>query len=158
MTKLIRPIQFIIILGFLLYNTTTILGQNTNIVFDENYKNEPAETVNGLQVFTIVEKMPEFIGGWNALQKFMKDNINFSAKDHINDVDYQSSKVIQYVIDTNGYATNIWIVKRKYPDHFTEFEKAGIIMISKMPKWIPGEQNGKKIPVKFNAVVSPGKK
>ena len=156
-TMLNKSIQIIIIIGFLLFNTTSIFGQNTNFVFDNNYENSPAETVNGLPVFTIIEKMPEYIGGTQALEKFKKDNINFSSKDQINDPDYQSSIVVQYVIDTSGYATNIWIVKRKYPDHYTEFEKASMIMISKMPKWKPGEQNGKKVPVKFNAIVSPSK-
>lgn len=157
-TMLNKSIQLIIFLGFLLFNTNSIFGQNTNIVFDNNYKNSPAETVNGQPVFTIIEKMPEYIGGAQALEKFMKANINYSSKDHSNDPDYQSSIVVQYVIDTSGYTTNIWVIKRKYPDHYTEFEKASIIMISKMPKWKPGEQNGKKAPVKFNAIVSPSKK
>jgi flagellar basal body-associated protein FliL len=151
-----KSIQVISILVILLLNTLTLFGQNI-VVFDDKYKGVPLQEIDGLPVFTIVEKMPEYIGGYQAKDKFIKDSLNYSSKNHKSDPDYQSSIVVQYVIDTSGFTTNIWVVKRKYTDHYTEFEKASMIMISKMPKWKPGEQNGKKVPVKFNEIVSPKK-
>jgi TonB family protein len=98
---------------------------------------------------SFAEKMPEFIGGQDSLNLFIKRHLRYPEweKEH-----YIEGKVIvSFVIDTMGTLTDIQILK-SVPEA-QNFEVEVFRMLKLMPNWIPGEQDGKKVPVKFTLPV-----
>lgn len=99
------------------------------------------------EVFVVVEEMPEFPGGTNALRKYIKDNTQypFSAlKDKIEGTVY-----VNFAVDRSGL-TNNFHISRGLSD---ALNKAAIYALSQMPKWKPGMQRGKPVSVSYTVPV-----
>ena len=134
----------ILITLIILFNSCFIFAQNNKVVIDSNYKCScNIDTCDGFTVLTFVEKMPEYNGGLEALSKFLHDNISFSG---FEDEYMTQSYYITFIVDTSGSVTNICAYRRTYS--MSEF--AIMKVVATMPKWIPGEQNGVRVPVRYN--------
>ena len=62
----------------------------------------------------------------------------------------QGKVIVQFVVDKDGTISNPEVVRGVDP----YLDKEAIRVISSMPKWTPGVQNGKKVRVKFTVPVS----
>ncbi len=93
------------------------------------------------------EVMPEFTGGVNALIKFIQRNIK-----QPNDLKEQEKirVVASFIVTRSGAIENIKIISSGRAD----LDKEVIRVISKMPLWKPGIQNGKQVTVYFNLPVT----
>ena len=110
---------------------TTVSAQKT-VVSQKNDK-----------VFDVVEQMPEYPGGMQALFEFISQNIKYPA-------DAQKQKVegrvlAKFVIETDGSISDIEVVKHAFPS----LDAEAVRVIQAMPKWIPGRQKGQAVRVKF---------
>ena len=95
------------------------------------------------QVFDVVEQMPEYPGGMQALFEFLKENIKYPE-------DAQKQKVegrvlAKFVVETDGSISNIEVVKQAFPS----LDAEAVRVIQAMPKWKPGRQKGQAVRVKF---------
>ena len=95
------------------------------------------------KVFDVVEQMPEYPGGMQALFEFISQNIKYPA-------DAQKQKVegrvlAKFVIETDGSISDIEVVKNAFPS----LDAEAVRVIQAMPKWIPGRQKGQAVRVKF---------
>jgi hypothetical protein len=125
-----------------------IYGQDSVVVFYDDYECSPTiDTVDGLPVHSLVEKLPEFPGGDEARVKFLSQNIRYPKLE--SNPFIQTTVYTTFIIDTTGNITNVCVVRPLFPDKFTDFEKESMRLCSIMPQWIPGEQQGKKVPVRF---------
>lgn len=79
---------------------------------------------------------------------FIKKNIQYPEIARKNGI--QGRVIVGVVVDKNGSVTNLTILKSIDP----YLDKEAIRVISSMPKWTPGVQNGKKVRVKFTVPVS----
>jgi hypothetical protein len=88
-------------------------------------------------------KDPEFIGGNTALMEYMQSVMKYPKRAKRNEV--QSSILIYFEIDKNGYVVNV------KPLQFLElgFTEEAVKAIVYMPRWKPGTKNGKPVSVKF---------
>ena len=93
-------------------------------------------------VFRVVEKMPEFPGGQQAMMKFLVENIRIPVE--YNEVNWRGRVILQFVVNTDGSITDIQVIRGVSP----LWDKEAIRVIELMPNWIPGEHNGKKVRVK----------
>jgi TonB family protein len=107
------------------------------------------------EVFVIVEQMPEYEGGYDAMTAFLKSNIKYpedARKENKSGTVY-----VQFVVDEAGRVIDPGVVKGV--DRLLDAEAVRAISI--MPPWKPGKQNGASVktrmvmPVKFNADVNP---
>lgn len=87
----------------------------------------------------LVDKMPEFPGGDNALNNYIIDR--FEIPDIILEMANSVEVVTQFVIDENGNINNIEILHCSKPG--LGIEEEVIDIYGKMPKWTPGVNNGK---------------
>jgi len=101
-------------------------------------------------IFTIVEKMPEFKGGTEALKTFILKHLVY-PKDAI-EADVQGTVYIKFIVRANGQLTNFEVMRSILPS----MSKAALDVVQLTAgDWTPGEQKGKKvdvyytIPVKF---------
>ena len=99
-------------------------------------------------VESVVEKQPEFPGGMNALMQYLQRSIRYPAICLQQGI--QGRVVVQFVVDADGSITDIQVVKRVNP----HLDKEAVRVVSAMPKWIPGMQNGENVRTKFTLPVS----
>ena len=95
------------------------------------------------QIFDVVEQMPEYPGGMQALFEFLKENIKYPE-------DAQKQKVegrvlAKFVVETDGSISNIEVVKHAFPS----LDAEAVRVIQAMPKWSPGKQKGQAVRVKY---------
>ena len=57
--------------------------------------------------------------------------------------------VISFVVETDGSITQVQVAKPVDP----LLDKEAARVVSSMPKWVPGQQNGQKVRVKYNVPV-----
>lgn len=97
----------------------------------------------GGTIFTVVEAQPEYIGGYEAMMNFIKQNLRipkgWKRKDAVGTVQ------VQFVIAKDGAVTEVKTAKSLHPDLDQEAER----VVKMMPSWRPGMQNGKPVSVKF---------
>lgn len=100
----------------------------------------PEQNVDKDGVYNMVDKMPEFDG---KLMEYLGKNIQYPENAKKNKV--EGRVVIKFVIDEGGNVTKAAVVRS--PDK--ELSDAALKVVNNMPKWIPGENNGKKVKVHF---------
>lgn len=99
------------------------------------------------KVFDMVEQMPTFPGGDAALMKYIADNLRYPAIAQENGV--QGRVICQFVVGKDGHVRDVVVVRTLDPS----CDKEAIRVLSKMPKWIPGKQNGKEVAVKYTVPI-----
>lgn len=90
-----------------------------------------------------VEKMPEFPGGQEALNRYLVRNIKYPLLAQENGI--QGRVVCQFVVNSDGSIVDISVVRGVEES----LDKEAIRVIKSMPKWTPGRQGGKNVRVKY---------
>ena len=88
---------------------------------------KPKEEEN--KVFDVVEQMPSFPGGMAALMAYLQ---------------------CTFVVERDGSVTDVRVAKSVDPS----LDKEAVRVVSTMPKWIPGKQNGQSVRVKYTLPVT----
>lgn len=94
-------------------------------------------------VYAVAEVMPEFPGGMAAMMKFLGDSINYPIE--AKEKKIQGRVVITFVVREDGVVVDPEIV-RGVED---SLDKEALRVVSAMPKWVPGKQDGKAVNVKY---------
>lgn len=99
-------------------------------------------------IFQVVEQMPEFPGGMEALLAYLGKNIKYPASAQENNI--QGRAVIEFVVNKDGTIVDPKVVKALDP----ACDKEALRVIKAMPKWNPGKQRGKPVRVKYTVPVT----
>lgn len=100
-------------------------------------------------VFIIVEQVPEFPGGKEALIKFLSENVKYPQVAKENKI--EGRVVCQFVVDKDGTITDVTVVKSGGD---ASLDKEAVRVLRMMPKWKPGMQKGKPVRVKYTVPVN----
>ena len=100
-------------------------------------------------IFMIVETMPEFPGGPQALFKYLSENVKYPVIAQENGI--QGRVVCQFVVNKDGAIVDVEVV-RSGGD--ASLDKEAVRVIKSMPKWNPGKQRGKAVRVKYTVPVN----
>lgn len=100
------------------------------------------------EVFINVEKMPEFPGGSAALLREIATRMRYPALALRNGV--EGRVYAKFVVDETGQVTNISIVKGIGAGCDEEAAR----VLATLPRFTPGEQNGRPVKVYFNVPIS----
>lgn len=96
----------------------------------------------------LIEHHPSFPGGQEKLMEFLEQNVSYPKE--FGDIDCQGRVIVSFVIEEDGSISNPKVVKSLDPI----LDKEALRVISIMPKWIPGEQNGKPVRIKYSLPVT----
>ncbi len=96
--------------------------------------------------YLIVEVMPEFPGGESALSDFIKKNFKYPA-DSSQVSNFRGAIFIEFIVGQDGRIREPKVVHRRTTDA-SYFEKEALRVVSIMPDWIAGKENGKAVSVK----------
>lgn len=100
------------------------------------------------KVFDVVEQMPSFKGGDEALLNFLNLNVHYPIEAEENGI--QGRVVCSFVVERDGSITEVKVTKSADPS----LDKEAVRVLQSMPKWIPGTQNGKPVRVKYTTPVT----
>lgn len=98
---------------------------------------------NSEEVFTVVERPPQFPGGEEKMMEYIGNKLNYPREARENGI--QGRVVIQFVIDEKGRVTDAKVVK----GIGYGCDEEALRVIRKMPRWKPGTQRGKKVKVRY---------
>lgn len=100
------------------------------------------------QVFIVVEEMPEYPGGMSEFMKFIAKNIKYPADALQGKV--EGRVIARFVVCKDGSISDIEIMRSVSPS----LDAEAVRVLKLMPKWKPGRQRGKAVPVKFTVPVT----
>ena len=109
----------------------------------------PVEEEEEEVVFVVVETMPEFPGGQQALFKYLSENVKYPVIAQENGI--QGRVICQFVVNKDGSIVDVEVV-RSGGD--APLDKEAVRVIKSMPKWKPGKQRGKAVRVKYTVPVN----
>ena len=109
----------------------------------------PVEEEEEEVVFVIVESMPEFPGGQQALFKYLSENVKYPVIAQENGI--QGRVICQFVVNIDGSIVDVEVVRSGGDP---SLDKEAIRVIKSMPKWKPGKQRGKPVRVKYTVPVN----
>jgi len=95
----------------------------------------------------IAEQPPQFPGGEEELMKFLGDNTHYPAI--AAETGVEGRVIIRFVVSKTGDVTNVEVTR----GFDAACEKEAMRVVKMMPKWIPGKQNGRNVPVYFTLPV-----
>ena len=93
-------------------------------------------------IYMMVEKMPEFPGGMFQLLKYITKNLKASDQES----DIRGRVIVRFVVNRDGSISGAKIVRGIDP---TYYDKEVLRLVNSMPRWIPGQQNGKNVRVQY---------
>lgn len=102
------------------------------------------------ELIVVVEEMPEFVGGYEALKGYLKTNAVYTEK-AINEK-VSGRVIISFIVEKDGSITDPIVMRGLHPD----LDSIGLELMKNMPKWTPAKQRGKPIkctytvPIEFN--------
>ena len=107
-----------------------------------------ASTSQNGEVYMVVEQMPEYPGGMSELMKYIARNIKYPA-DAVREKK-QGRVIVQFTVGTDGYTSDFKVIHSVSPS----LDAEAIRVLANMPKWTPGMQRGKAVPVKYTVPVT----
>lgn len=108
----------------------------------------PQAVTSDDQTFSVVEQMPEYPGGMRAGLEFMACNLRYPTK--AREAGKQGRVIVQFVVRIDGSLSDFKVLRPVDP----WLDAEAIRVISTMPKWKPGMQDGKPVSVKFTLPVT----
>ena len=109
---------------------------------------EEAPKVEEQKVFDVVEQMPSFPGGPQALFEYLSKHIKYPVIAEENGI--QGRVIVTFVVERDGSITDVKVVKSVDPSLDKEAQR----VVKSMPRWIPGKQNGSAVRVKYTVPVT----
>ena len=128
----------------------TISGDIVNklknkIMTDEDIDVEVTEVgcVDNDTVYNIVEQMPEYPGGVEAMMKYIAENVKYPEE--AKDKDIAGRVFLAFVVEKDGSVSNVKVLRGIGGGCDEEAAR----VINSMPKWKPGKQKGKPVRVSY---------
>lgn len=101
-------------------------------------------------VYTIVEKAPEFPRGIPAMRDYLKQNVQYPAEARKAGV--KGHVFVNFIVETDGRLTDINIIKRLGAG----CDEETLRVVKAMPRWKPGSQSGRSVRVRYNLSIQFG--
>jgi protein TonB len=115
---------------------------DAQVVFEEPVQQVVVEDED--KIFMVVEQQPEFEGGYEAMTKFISKNMRYPASARRMGVD--GTVYVSFVVGKDGSINDVKVLRGISAD----CDKEAVRVVSIMPPWKPGKQNGKAVLVRFN--------
>lgn len=120
----------------------TVLKAVEEIAAPEPPKDEEEQN----KIFEVVEQQPQFPGG--SVNGWLADHIKYPVVAAENGI--SGRVVVQFVVERDGSVSQVRVVRGVDPSLDKEAQR----VISSMPKWIPGKQNGQAVRSRFTVPVT----
>lgn len=100
------------------------------------------------KVYDVIEQMPTFPKGQEALFNYVMHSIKYPAKAAKKGI--QGRVIVSFIVGKDGSISNAEIARSVDPD----LDAEALRVVSSMQKWNPGKQDGKPVRVKFTIPIT----
>jgi protein TonB len=104
---------------------------SSNYTFSQNNLSE--------DIYRIVDQMPEFPGGEDALGHYIQKNLRYPSYAAENQI--EGSVQVEIIINEDGTTQNSKVIKGIKGG----CDEEALRVLTKMPRWMPGKQNGNAV-------------
>lgn len=112
------------------------------------YSPPVTDTPEEPEPFLFVEEQPVFPGGKTALLKYLAEHTIYPPEAIENNI--QGKVFVRFVVSSDGSVKRAEVTRGLHP----ALDAEALRVVSSMPVWTPGKQNGKAVPVWFNVPVT----
>ena len=123
------------------------VDENGELYMFKNKIAEPRQLDNDEQIFYIVEDMPEYPGGEDALRKYISKSIIY-PEDAV-EKGIQGRVYVSFVVANDGGIANVKIARGVHES----IDKEALRVINSLPNWTPGKQRGQAVHVKYTVPI-----
>lgn len=109
---------------------------------------EPPKHEEENKIFDTVEEQPSFPGGYGALNKWLRDNMKYPVVAAENGI--EGKVIVRFIVGKDGSISNVEVARGVDPS----LDKEAVRVVSNMPRWTPGKQNGSSVNVRFTLPVT----
>lgn len=110
--------------------------------------NQQVKETEGTKSSQVIEEMPMFPGGEKALVTYLKENLKYPTVPAEKGI--QGRVIVLFKVEADGSLTDVRIGGSVDPS----IDREALRLVKAMPKWIPGKQDGKPVPVKFQLPIT----
>lgn len=130
-----------VVLALILVATVNIFDSKSSNYPVRSYLSESTDTIKS---FETVDVKPVYPGGDSELMEFLASNIKYPENARKSGA--EGKVYVGFIIEKDGSVSN---VKIKRSSENEELDSEGVRVVSSMPKWSPGEMDGKKVRVEY---------
>ena len=94
-------------------------------------------------IYRVTEVMPEYPGGPNEMMRYIQENIKYPQSAKANKI--EGRVYVTFVVEKDGSITNAAVLR----GIDKECDAEALRVVSSMPKWNPGQQDGKNVRTQF---------
>jgi TonB family protein len=128
-------------------NNATITIYGTRDIKKNEHKTDITTYYPDSVVYSVVEKMPEFKGGNDALNKYILDNIIYPEEARKKGI--EGTVYVSFIVNQKGKVTKVKLSKGV--DLLLDAE--AIRVIKSMPDWKPGRNKGEPVSVSYTVPI-----
>ncbi len=132
------PVYLVI---FLLMSSLGLSAQAQQTSADSN--SAPARII-----FTVVQEPPQFPGGMNKLDKYLRQNLHYPEAARKARV--EGRVFIRFIVNEQGAIEEVSALKSLDPD----LDAEAVRLVQSMPAWVPGKVNGKAVACWYNLPIT----
>ena len=118
---------------------TRVMGANSTI----DLRSPKAD-----DVLDKVDEIPQFPGGFAGLMQYLSSSIRYP--EDAKESGTQGSVIVSFIVEKDGSISNARVKNPTYPS----LDEEALRLISAMPKWTPGKQNGEAVRAKLSLPVT----
>lgn len=122
-------------LSLLLFPNMLTFGQEDTALIANKKINSPDTSL----IFSVVENMPEFIGGETAMFEFVAKELKYPSDES----EFYGTLLFQFIVEKDGSISNAKDITSLSPP--PSYVKEVLRVIYMMPKWKPGTHMGKPV-------------
>ena len=131
-------------------SVATVIGDDEEhgILIEDLEQHKVIAEVEEQKIFDIVEQNAEYPGGYEALMRYLNENIKYPVIAQENGI---SGRVyLRFVVNRNGEVSDIQV--QRGVD--TSLDREAVRVVQSMPRWIPAKQNGRAVNVYYTLPVN----
>lgn len=118
-------------------------GDDINLSANKIILSDPAQSPSENQIFAVVEKMPEYVGGFPELGNFLSQNLKYPAE--AREKKAQGTVFVEFVVQADGTIDMAKVLKGPG----LGMDEEALRVVKSMPKWTPGMQSGRTVAVRY---------
>lgn len=125
---------------------TVISNTNVNTSVQQQDDNLPGNGSQNGQIYSVVQVEPKFVGDLNT---YLSTHLMYPADARANRI--QGTVYVSFIVEPNGAVSNVYVLRQVYGHQSLENEAVRVVSI--MPNWLPGTQDGRPVRVRFTLPV-----
>jgi TonB family protein len=133
-----------------IHSVNVLKGESATAKYGDKGKNGVVEinTKKTSDVFTMVEEMPQFPGGFEALKNYVAASMKYPTIALENGIHGQV--FVKFMVDKSGNVTNAKVSRSVDPS----LDKEALRIVNSLPNWTPGKQNGEAVDVAYELPIN----